>query len=139
MAPGSCRAQTAHHPHRTYQLVIELRGKVRCRVGKLGVFSFPPGRYIYTGSAKRHMAARLARHLSRTHRLHWHIDYLLATPEAKLIQVLTCAQAECSVNRKTPGSIVVAGFGSSDCRSGCGAHLKFLGRSGKGHSIKLKR
>jgi Uri superfamily endonuclease len=116
-------------PHPTYQLVIELRGSVRCVVGKLGVCSFPQGRYVYTGSAKRNLPARVARHLAMTKCLHWHIDYLLARTEARVIEVRTFARAECKVNRHTPGRIIVAGFGSSDCRSGCGAHLKFLGHS----------
>ncbi|OGA25238.1 MAG: hypothetical protein A3I01_12940 [Betaproteobacteria bacterium RIFCSPLOWO2_02_FULL_65_24] len=111
----------------TYQLVISLRRGVRVEVGKLGVLKLPKGRYIYTGSAKRNLRSRIARHLAREKRLHWHIDYLLARPEARVIEVRTFRAAECSINERTAGDVAAAGFGASDCRRGCGAHLKFLG------------
>ena len=114
-------------PARTYQLIVELRDEVRCRVGKLGVFDFPRGRYVYTGSAKANLQARIDRHLRREKRFHWHIDYLLARPEARIVRVLTSGRSECALNRSTAGRVLVGGFGASDCRSGCGAHLKFLG------------
>ena len=34
---------------------------------------------------------------------------------------------ECSLNKKTNGTIIVKGFGSSDCNLCCGSHLKYLG------------
>jgi hypothetical protein len=37
-------------------------------------------------------------------------------------------EPECLINRNTPGEILVAGFGASDCRAGCGSHLKYLDR-----------
>ena len=114
-------------PHATYQLFIRLRTRVRLRVGRLGLLEFPRGRYVYTGSARRNLESRIARHVSRDKRLHWHIDYLLARPAARVTRVLKFSDAECEVNRRTIGRIVAPGFGSSDCRSGCGAHLKFLG------------
>jgi Uri superfamily endonuclease len=113
--------------HRTYQLLISLRRDVRVRVGSLGRLVFPKGRYLYTGSARRNLASRIARHLSRDKRLHWHIDYLLARPEARVTAVLTYRASECRVNQRSQGRTAAAGFGASDCRSGCGAHLKFLG------------
>ena len=111
----------------TYQLVICLRRDVCVEVGKLGVLKLPKGRYVYTGSAKRNLASRIARHLAREKRLHWHIDYLLARPEARVIEVRTFRPAECSINERTGGDVAAAGFGASACRRGCGAHLKFLG------------
>ncbi|MBM4035886.1 MAG: DUF123 domain-containing protein, partial [Planctomycetes bacterium] len=35
----------------------------------------------------RGLEARIARHQRRTKRLHWHIDYFLALPKARLIEV----------------------------------------------------
>ena len=122
-------ASKAARPHGTYQLAIALQHAVRCNVGKFGVVAFPKGRYIYTGSAKRHLAARVARHLGSRKRLHWHIDYLLAQPGSRVTGVLTFAATECEINKRTPGQIVVPGFGSSDCRAGCGSHLKFQGKA----------
>ena len=48
----------------TYQLLIRLPAAAAVEVGKLGRFHFAAGCYCYTGSARRGMAARLARHLT---------------------------------------------------------------------------
>ena len=60
---------------------------MKLTVGRLGTFLFPVGRYIYTGSAKRSIEARIARHLRKKKTLRWHIDYLLASPKAKVVSV----------------------------------------------------
>lgn len=109
---------------RTYQLLIEIERPVRVKVGRLGEFDFPAGRYLYTGSARRHLEARIARHLRREKTLRWHIDFLLAAPGVGIAGVRRFVEEECAINRATPGEIVVAGFGASDCRAGCGSHLK---------------
>lgn len=111
----------------TYQLLIRLAVPARVRVGRLGEFEFPAGRYIYTGSARRNLDARLARHRATAKTLRWHIDYLLAVPGAEIIATPCFAAAECAVNQNTDGVIVVPRFGAGDCRAGCGSHLKFLG------------
>jgi Uri superfamily endonuclease len=112
---------------RTYQLLIELARPQWLQIGCLGEFHFPRGRYVYTGSAKCNLAARVARHLSQAKRVHWHIDYLLAVKAARVIGVRYFATGECAVNAATRGAIVAAGFGASDCRAGCGSHLKHIG------------
>lgn len=114
---------------RTYQLAIRIGRTIRIQVGRLGEFEFPAGRYVYTGSARRAMDARIRRHLSRAKRLHWHIDYLLAAPGTKITGVFRSNEPECTVNRNARGVIVVEGFGASDCRSGCGSHLKLVART----------
>lgn len=114
-------------PARTYQLLIRVEAPVRVAVGRLGTFDFPAGDYVYTGSATRNLEARIARHLARKKKLHWHIDYLLAAPGVTVYQVRRLATPECEVNRRQIGEIVTPGFGSSDCRAGCGSHLKRLG------------
>jgi Uri superfamily endonuclease len=111
----------------TYQLAIVLTAPARIGIGSLGVYEFPAGRYIYTGSARRNFEARIARHLRRDKRLHWHIDYLLALPEASVDGVQRSDLAECVLNRQTAGTLLVPGFGASDCRHGCSSHLKYLG------------
>ena len=111
----------------TYQLLIELPQPVRCRIGRLGEFDFPAGWYVYTGSARRAFEARIARHQRRDDKtLRWHIDHLLAAPGARVVRVLRSRRGECAWNQATRGRIVVAGFGASDCRAGCGAHLKWV-------------
>ena len=109
---------------RTYQLLIEVAVPVRVVVGCLGVFDFPAGLYCYTGSARRNFEARIERHLSAKKRLRWHIDYLLTAPGVRILDVKRRDADECLVNQATEGSVPVPGFGASDCRSGCGSHLK---------------
>jgi Uri superfamily endonuclease len=110
----------------TYQLVIEVAKPLRIRVGALGFHDFPAGLYVYTGSAKRNFEARVARHLSLAKTLRWHIDYLLAATGVRVLEVRRLYEAECTVNRRTVGAIPVPRFGASDCRAGCGSHLKRL-------------
>jgi Uri superfamily endonuclease len=60
--------------------------------------------------------------------LHWHIDYLLAERKVKLERVILASTdpgKECAVNRAAgqAGIVVAPGFGASDCRAGCPAHL----------------
>ncbi len=114
-------------PFITYQLLIRLPAPVRLRIGALGLCDFPAERYCYTGSARRHFEARIARHLRREKTLRWHVDYLLAAPEAEVTEVIRSHEAECDLNAAGEGRIIMAGFGASDCRAGCGSHLKYLG------------
>lgn len=111
----------------TYQLVIEVPKAMRRRIGLLGTFGFPAGLYVYTGSAKRNLEARIARHLRKEKALRWHIDYLLSSPGVRIVVVTRSRRGECALNRATAGSVPVPGFGASDCRSGCGSHLKYIG------------
>lgn len=111
----------------SYQLLIDVPHPIAVTVGRLGRFSFPAGRYVYTGSARRNLDARIARHLRKHKALRWHIDYLLAAPGVRVLSVRHSRREECALNRATAGSIPVPGFGASDCRAGCGSHLKRLG------------
>ena len=111
---------------RTYQLLIEVTLQVRVEVGRLGVFDFPAGTYVYTGSARKNFEARVSRHLLPDKKRRWHIDYLLAAPGVYVREVRRFVAAECQVNASLVGELVVKGFGSSDCRAGCGSHLKRL-------------
>jgi len=113
----------------TYQLYIYLRRRVRIEPGRLGACVLPAGWYVYTGSARRNLAARVRRHLRRDKPRRWHIDWLLTRPEARVLHVRLRRAAECRVNAVVCGSIPVAGFGASDCRAGCGSHLVYLGRA----------
>ncbi len=116
-----------HTVFRTYQLRIRLSQAVRLQIGRLGEFDFPAGEYVYTGSAKRNFEARIARHMRRDKALRWHIDYLLDAMEARVTSVVRTAHDECEMNQTHPGVVLVPGFGASDCRKGCGSHLKYLG------------
>lgn len=109
---------------RTYQLLIRIARPLDIAVGKLGRFAFPEGTYVYTGSASRNLEARVARHLRREKTLRWHIDYLLTAPGVSVAEVRRSRVDECALNQATGGDIVAPGFGASDCRHGCGSHLK---------------
>jgi Uri superfamily endonuclease len=113
-----------------YQLHLRLDKPKRIRVGKLGVFTFPAGRYIYTGSAMNGLIGRLRRHLKKRKKLYWHIDYLLRHAKIETIFVLeTGERVECQLNSLTlslpNAKVVVKGFGCSDCR--CPSHLVYFG------------
>ena len=110
----------------SYQLVIDLPRRLRIEVGRLGIIDLPAGRYVYTGSARRGLDARIARHLRTDKPRRWHIDWLTTAPGVRVRERLRSARTECALNQATPGAIVVPGFGASDCRAGCGAHLKRL-------------
>jgi Uri superfamily endonuclease len=113
----------------TYQLRIHVPKPLRIAVGRLGTFDFPAGDYAYTGSAKRNFQARIDRHLRQNKARRWHIDYLLAAPGVKVTSVHPSRGGECALNQAAGGRVVVPGFGASDCRQGCGSHLKYLGEA----------
>lgn len=117
-----------------YQLLLRLRRPVVLTVGRLGRVALPAGWLVYTGSARRGLAARIARHLRREKRLRWHIDALTTHSGIGVETVLryparngAAPLAECALSRATaalPGANVPAsGLGASDCRAGCAAHL----------------
>jgi len=116
---------------RSYQLRFILKQTLILEIGKLGRFKFPAGEYVYTGSAKRNIDARISRHLSKRKKLRWHIDYLLATSYARIIRVDVFDIEECVVNQETEGEILVPRFGATDCKNDCGSHLKFRGQTQK--------
>lgn len=111
-----------------YQLIISLREKRVVSVGRHGRFSFPAGYCVYTGSAKRGLESRIARHLRRRKRIRWHVDYLLRYGRIIVVKTYRDGRSECELSRrveKLPGSRIVAcSFGSSDC--GCSTHLFYF-------------
>ncbi len=116
-----------------YQLWLRLSVAIRVRVGRLGTFRFPAGMYVYTGRAARGLRARVCRHIRGSTCRHWHIDYLLARREIRLERVTLAspdAHDECIVNQSMLGAAVVSGFGASDCRRRCRAHLLLLSPAG---------
>jgi Uri superfamily endonuclease len=118
-----------------YCLLIRLGQASAATIGRLGRFRFPAGYYVYTGSALRNLAARVARHQRQAKRLRWHIDYLLALPAARILgcfPYVAESRQECEINqavqRMRGAQVPAPGFGSSDCRSGCPAHLTYFRR-----------
>ncbi len=113
----------------TYQLLIHLKRPVNIVIGALGKQAFAAGDYLYTGSAKRNIEKRVARHCRKRKTKRWHIDYLTSHPAARVTETRLFPEEECAVNQAAAGEITVPGFGASDCRAGCGAHLKYLGQT----------
>ena len=111
----------------SYQLFINVTKEINLKVGKLGIFFFPVGSYVYTGSAKKNIDKRIERHLSKKKNLHWHIDYLLNNDAVQIINTKKSQITECILNKKTKGKIIIVGFGSSDCNLCCKSHLKYKG------------
>ncbi|MEW5720505.1 MAG: GIY-YIG nuclease family protein [Chloroflexota bacterium] len=119
-----------HKVRGTYALVLYLPRAQTVRVGKLGVFKFPRGYYIYVGSALNGLAQRIARHLRPDKKRFWHIDYLLEHAQLKEVWThqgdgrLEClwARAALALPRAKIGA---PRFGASDCD--CPAHLIYFG------------
>lgn len=110
----------------TYALVIFSEDRLCLPIGKLGINDFPPGYYIYVGSALRSLKGRLKRHLMADKVAHWHIDYLLQRTSVNQIWYsLSSDRLECKWNAvlaELPGAKqLIRAFGRSDCR--CRTHL----------------
>ena len=117
-----------------YALWLKLRHSHQIQVGQLGEFTFLAGDYIYLGSARGPggLRARLGRHLRGNGKIHWHIDYLRTVGDVRgycyaTTNALHRLPMECWWSQTLaalPGATIPAeGFGASDCRSGCRAHL----------------
>ena len=117
----------ALHDDTYYQVAFILPQSQPITIGKLGHFHFEQGWYIYTGSARRGVLARLKRHLGAQKRQHWHVDYFAPRARAIAWRLLSrTGTTECdivkTVLRLLPGSQrFPTRFGSSDCR--CAGHL----------------
>ena len=116
-----------------YALVLRLEQPTRLRVGALGAALFPAGVYVYLGSARGPggIRARLGRHLRGKGRPRWHVDYLRAVawpvayayttaPPRRLPWECAWSQALAAL---AEAWVPLPGFGASDCRHGCLAHL----------------
>jgi len=127
----------------TYALFLTISAPARLTIGKLGVFTFPSGEYIYTGSAHGPggLRARLRHHLRPAMTPHWHIDYLrtraVVNGGSYVVQEeisaesmpLECAWSQALIKLRG-ASVPVQGFGASDCGSGCIAHLIHFSKEG---------
>jgi Uri superfamily endonuclease len=115
-----------------YVLLLTANAPVVLNTPRFGKLTLAAGHYAYVGSAHGPggLRARVGRHLRAVKPLHWHIDYLTAAlPARHVITVVVTdgARLECTWVKRLlalPGASAPApGFGSSDCRNGCPAHL----------------
>ncbi|WP_144920105.1 GIY-YIG nuclease family protein [Halorubrum salsamenti] len=134
MSGGRAGADSDDPGGGTYTLLVELASPAAIEVGALGEHRFESGVYAYTGSAlgasgfsrvDRHRRTARGEHDVR----HWHVDYLLGRPDARIDRVVRSvgADVECAVADRLPAG-PVGGFGASDC--GCGSHLAAAGNVG---------
>ena len=109
-----------------YTLILRLSEQKDIRIGALGIISFQPGYYIYTGSALGSGGlSRVSRHIrfyrERYRKAKWHIDYLM---EEAVLEKTVCAETkdrlECVLAAGISGASVEK-FGCSDCD--CASHL----------------
>jgi Uri superfamily endonuclease len=114
----------------TYALLIDVANPLKLTVGRLGSIGLPPGCYAYLGSAHGPggLRSRLSRHVRRNRRRHWHIDYLMEiAPVSYVYYQAHVERLECQWSQRLLGlsgaQAPAFGFGSSDCRQGCLAHL----------------
>jgi len=119
-----------------YFIVLFLNTGRNIETGGLGVLHYPRGWYVYAGSAKRGLSARVRRHLRKRKKCRWHIDYLsLSADSVRGYPIHTDMDLECELAYRIgkTGGRPVTGFGSSDCS--CETHLfhfvsdPFLSRS----------
>lgn len=130
-----------------YLLFVDVKLPLNLKVGALGRVSLPAGRYAYVGSARSGIEVRVARHRrlaeEKIGKIHWHIDYLLVHRHTQWVgeEVLEDG-VECVVSKQIAAkdgvTAPVPGFGASDCRSGCVAHLYFLPKAFQNMSLTRK-
>lgn len=89
-------------------------------------FTLTPGTYVYAGSANGPggIAARVARHMRKDKKLHWHVD-ALTLAASEITALAFPGGSECALVKRLLGEGYAAplpGFGSSDCQT-CPAHL----------------
>ncbi|HSH24988.1 MAG TPA: GIY-YIG nuclease family protein [Massilibacterium sp.] len=112
--------------HTLYHIQFHLEQDKWITVGKHGTFLFEKGTYMYIGSAKRNIKARIKRHLSKTKQNRWHIDYVTQYATNMSYETydgenITECQLATQLKSKWNGEVVVEKFGSSDCQ--CVSHF----------------
>ena len=109
-----------------YIAIFELSDARMIRIGKLGLFEFKPGYYLYVGSAQKNLTARIERHARHDKPLRWHLDYL--STQATMLGAILIPEDkdhECVIARELSDQydLAIPRFGASDCR--CPGHLFF--------------
>ena len=112
----------------SYLVILRLREGRQITVGKRGNIFFPPGYYVYVGSAMANLTARVERHRRLRKRFHWHIAYLRQVAQFETaLPVRSSVPLECPMAEAMDAIAdwTVPGFGSSDCS--CPSHLFGMG------------
>jgi Uri superfamily endonuclease len=111
---------------KTYVLEIKIDRDIKISVGKLGELNFKKGYYLYVGSARKGLEARIKRHLRKDKSNFWHVDYLLSQDFVGIKRIWIVKKDECQLAKifYKQGYNFIKKFGSSDCN--CLSHLFFL-------------
>lgn len=113
-----------NHDCGDYLVVMEMLEEMDISIGAKGIMHFPKGYYVYTGSAKKNLAARLARHQRKRKKMHWHIDYLRQKADVvAVIPIRTQDDLEHDLAHAVDAIAQwhIANFGCTDCH--CPSHL----------------
>jgi sugar fermentation stimulation protein A len=119
----------------SYLIILEIQKKIEPEAGSLGRILFKPGWYVYAGSAMKNLAQRISRHQRKIRKQkHWHLDYLVpfAAGPIMALPILSYRNLECALARDLHalgGKPSINGFGSSDCKKHCPAHLFYFADS----------
>ncbi|MCD8501033.1 MAG: GIY-YIG nuclease family protein [Bacillaceae bacterium] len=120
--------ENLNETHTLYAIYLSVESTTRIEVGKLGRFTFPAGTYIYIGSAKRNIKARISRHLKKEKKQRWHFDYLRPYGEVVKVETFDDTISECKLYEmkmiEVNGRVMAKKFGSSDCK--CLSHLVYI-------------
>ncbi len=119
-------AQVAPPAPGAYALWLRLPAPLAVRAGKNAAV-LAPGDYLYCGSANGPggLRARLARHMRKEKRAHWHVDQLTVAADI-LGAFIVAGGSECALNATLEAlPMPLPGFGSSDCPR-CVSHLRRL-------------
>lgn len=113
-----------NHDAGDYAFVLHLAEMKDIAIGAKGIMHFPAGYYVYTGSAKKNLVARLARHQRKRKKMHWHIDYL--RQQADVIAAIPIRTQDDLEHDLAHAVDAIAGwhidaFGCTDCD--CPSHL----------------
>ena len=111
----------------SYILFFKTEEKKFITIGKLGKITIKPGIYVYIGSAfgPGGLRARIGRHLKKSKKVRWHIDYI--RKELDIIDIyfstrsekLECIWAQEILN--SGAGVLLKNLGSSDCK--CMSHF----------------
>lgn len=116
-----------NHDSGSYMVVLQVPEEKNAYIGALGTITFVPGYYVYVGSAKRNLAARLARHRRVRKKMHWHLDYLRPiTIVTATIPIRTADDLEHRLSHRLEDIAErhIDHFGCTDC--GCPSHLFYF-------------
>ncbi|MHA1712964.1 MAG: GIY-YIG nuclease family protein [Candidatus Ranarchaeia archaeon] len=136
----------------SYVLVIRLKKPLKIMIRHRQYVLDDKAVYLYIGSAvgrSTSLENRISRHLRISgKRKHWHIDSITMDQDSEVTDVFLAVSddnLECDITKKileslqARASAPIPGFGASDCKRKCPAHLlKITGSKQKIQEVVLK-